>query len=104
LASDRLVFSDPAGTVWALDKSNGSALWSQPALARRNLTSAVVQGDYVVVGDFDGYLHWLKLDNGELAARVRAGHDPLRASPVVADGILVVENTDGKIEAYRIGQ
>ncbi|MGH8032914.1 MAG: outer membrane protein assembly factor BamB [Luteimonas sp.] len=102
VASDRVVVADPIGMVWALDKASGSALWSQPLLARRDLTSAAVQGDYAVVGDFDGYLHWLKLDTGEIAARVRTGRDPLRASPVVADGILIAEDTDGGLNAYRV--
>lgn len=104
MGSDRIVVADPAGTVWGLDKNGGSALWSQPALANRNLTSAAVQGDYAVVGDLDGYLHWLKLDNGEFAARTRAGRKPLLAAPVVADGILVVQNIDGGVSAYRVGQ
>lgn len=102
VAADRVVVSDPDGTVWALDKNSGSALWSQPVLARRNLTSAVVHGDYVVVGDYDGYLHWLRLDNGELAARERTGGDAVRATPVVADGILVVQDIDGGLGAYRV--
>ena len=93
---------DPDGIVWALDKNSGSALWSQPAMARRSLTSPAVQGDYAVVGDYDGYLHWLRLDTGELAARTRASRDALRAPPVVVDGILVVEDTDGGLGAYRI--
>ena len=59
-------------------------------------------GDYAVVGDYDGYLHWLRLDTGELAARTRASRDALRAPPVVADGILVVEDTDGGLSAYRV--
>jgi outer membrane protein assembly factor BamB len=63
-----------------------------------------VQGDYAVVGDFDGYLHWLKLDNGELAARARVGGKPLRAAPVVADGVLVVQNVEGELSAFRLGQ
>lgn len=104
VAADRVVVSDPTGIVWALDKNSGSALWSQPVLARRDLSSPAVQGDYAVVGDFDGYLHWLRLDTGELAARVRTGRHAVRAAPVVADGILVVEDTGGGLNAYRIGQ
>jgi outer membrane protein assembly factor BamB len=104
VASDRLIVADPAGSVYALDKSNGASLWQQPALARRLLTSPVVQGDYAVVGDYDGYLHWMKLDTGELAARARVSGDALRGSPVVADGILVAQDVDGKLAAFRLGQ
>jgi outer membrane protein assembly factor BamB len=101
-ASDRVVVSDPAGTVWALDKASGEALWSQPALARRNLTGVAVQGDYAVVADFDGYVHWLRLDTGAFAARSRAGGDAVRAAPVVADGVLLVQNVDGQVTAFGL--
>lgn len=104
LASDRLILSDSAGSVHALDKASGASLWQQPALARRLLTSPAVQGDYAVVGDYDGYLHWLKLDTGELAARARVSGKALRGSPVVADGILVVQDVDGEVAAFRLGQ
>nr|WP_149193436.1 outer membrane protein assembly factor BamB [Luteimonas suaedae] len=104
LGSDRLVVADPAGTVWALDKNGGSALWQQDVLARRNLSSAAVQDGHAVVGDFDGYLHWLKLENGELAARTRAGRAAIKGAPVIADGILVVQNIKGDLSAYRLEQ
>ncbi|MFC5577991.1 outer membrane protein assembly factor BamB [Lysobacter niabensis] len=104
VASDRLVVTDPAGSVHAIDKNSGASLWQQPALARRLLTSAVVQGDYAAVGDYDGYLHWLKLDTGELAARARVSGNALRGTPVVADGILVAQDVDGELAAFRLGQ
>ena len=104
VASDRVIVSDPAGSVHALDKASGASLWQQPALARRLLTSAVVQGDYAAVGDYDGYLHWLKLDTGELAARARVSGNALRGTPVVADGILVAQDIDGELAAFRLGQ
>jgi outer membrane protein assembly factor BamB len=102
LAPNLVVAADPDGTVWGIDKASGTALWQQAALARRNPGSAAVHGDYAVVGDYDGYLHWMRLDNGEFAARERAGGAPLRGAPVVADGILVVQNTEGDLSAWRI--
>ncbi|MFE0499420.1 outer membrane protein assembly factor BamB [Lysobacter soli] len=102
MASDRLVVTDPTGSVFGLDKNSGAALWSQPALARRNVTGAAVQGDFAVVADFDGYVHWLKLDDGAFAARERVGGKAVKAAPVVADGIAIVQNVNGELTAFRL--
>lgn len=102
LADDRVVVSDAAGTVWGIDKYLGTAYWQQPALARRALSPAAVHGAHAVVGDFDGYLHWMRLSDGEFVARVRAGRSAIASHPVVADGVLVVQDVDGDLSAWRI--
>jgi outer membrane protein assembly factor BamB len=104
LAGDRLLVSDRGGTVWALDRRSGAALWRQDGLAHRWLTTPAVHGDFAVVGDLEGYLHWLRLDNGELAGRQRPARKPIRATPQVADGVLYSLGTDGKIAAYRLAR
>ncbi|AZR22843.1 outer membrane protein assembly factor BamB [Xanthomonas vasicola] len=104
VSSAVVVVSDNAGSVWGLDKSSGAAMWSQAALARRSLTGVAIQGDYAVVGDYKGYLHWLKLSDGALAARARAGRHTLLAQPQVVDGILLLQNTDGDLTAFRLAQ
>ena len=101
VGSDKVVVADRKGIVWGLDKATGSAVWQQDALARRNLGGVAVLGDHAVVGDFEGYLHWLRLDDGELAARVDAG-EAIRGAPQVADGILVVQDVEGRVSAYRV--
>lgn len=101
VAADRIVVSDPAGAVHGLDKASGASYWQQPGLARRNVTGAAIHGDYAVVADFDGYVHWLKLADGAFAARARVG-DAVRAAPVVADGVLLVQSTDGDLAAFRL--
>ena len=101
LGPDKIVVADRNGIVWGLDKASGSAIWQQDALARRNLSGAAVTGDHAVVGDFQGYLHWLQLSDGALAARVDAG-EAIRSAPRVADGILVVQDIEGRVSAYRV--
>ena len=68
---EALYISDEAGDVWALARHNGATLWRQTALHRRALSAPAQQGRYLVVGDFDGYLHWLNKEDGHLAARSR---------------------------------
>lgn len=104
LSSGNVFATDNKGGVFGLDKNSGSAMWSQTGLARRSLTGPAVQGDYVVVGDYKGYLHWLRTDNGEFAARAKSGGDALLAQPVSVDGILLVQNVDGKLTAFRLAQ
>ncbi|HEX2596061.1 MAG TPA: PQQ-binding-like beta-propeller repeat protein, partial [Luteimonas sp.] len=104
VATDRVVVSGPNGTVWGLDKASGGVMWQQPALARRGVGGVAIQGNYAVVGDYQGYLHWLNLSDGAFAARMRAGKDAIRATPVVADGVLVVQTTGGDLGAWRLAQ
>lgn len=100
LSGDRLLVADAAGTVWALDRRTGASLWRQDGLAQRWLTTPAVHAGHAVVGDFEGYLHWLSLEDGAMAARERVGRDPLRAAPLVAGELVYAVNTDGKLAAF----
>lgn len=102
LAGNKLLVSDTDGSVWAMDRSTGASIWKQEGLAHRWLTTPAIQGNYAVVGDLEGYLHWLNLDDGALAARDRLTRDPIRATPQVADGVLYAIGTDGELGAYRL--
>lgn len=68
---DMLYVSDTASDVWALSRRGGGTMWKQSALHQRALTAPVQQGNYLIVGDYDGYLHWLSKEDGHLAARAR---------------------------------
>jgi outer membrane assembly lipoprotein YfgL len=103
VAPSAFVVSTAAGSVYALDKASGVALWSQPVLARRSLTGPAVHGDYAVVGDYAGYVHWLRLDNGEMAGRAKVGRKKaIKAAPVEADGLLLVQDVKGGLTAFRL--
>jgi outer membrane protein assembly factor BamB len=64
--------TDDQGQVWALDRFNGNSVWKQDKLRGRAVTGPAVYGSSVVVGDFQGYLHWLSKDDGRFLARLRA--------------------------------
>ena len=71
----RVYITDSESQVWALNRFNGATLWRQDDLLRRSLTAPVLQGPYLVVADYDGYVHWLKREDGSIVARKRINQD-----------------------------
>jgi len=67
----RIYLSDSEGQVLALNRRNGATLWRQDKLLRRSTTRPQLDGPYLVVADYDGYLHWLSRESGKLAGRAR---------------------------------
>lgn len=106
MASDgrRLFISDADGVVWALDVRSGSAVWSQDALKYRRLSDAVVWGDYVALGDFEGYVHWMERSSGELVGRSRVGGAPITKGMQVSGDLLFVQGDDGDVAAFRLAR
>lgn len=104
LLADKVLVTDKIGNIWALDRASGNSLWKQNVLENRQLTSPVVHGEYGVVGDLDGYLHWFKLDTGDVVGRVRVDNAALRGTPQVsADGLLYAVTNEGELAAYKLG-
>jgi len=65
----RVYITDAQGQAWALNRYNGSTLWRQDKLLRRKLTAPEAYDKYIVIGDYDGYLHWLNREDGKIIAR-----------------------------------
>ncbi|PCI57382.1 MAG: outer membrane protein assembly factor BamB [Gammaproteobacteria bacterium] len=89
------------GHVYAIDRVNGIERWSNLALANRGVTGPVVVNNYVVVGDFEGYLHWLSQDNGEIVARHQVDSSGIHSTPTVVDNVLYSQSRDGDLQAIE---
>jgi len=98
-----LAVSDKEGNVWLLDRRNGATQWKQDQLENRGLTRPVIFGGYVVVGDFEGYLHWLSLADGRFAARTKLGGDGFAGAPFIVGNTLYACTQKGELVAMRAG-
>jgi outer membrane protein assembly factor BamB len=96
-----VVASAADGSVWAFDRQSGANLWKQDGLLHRWLSPPVVVGNYAVVGDLEGFVHWLNLSDGSFAARERVGKKPIESAPVVNGDVVYIENAGGDIAAFR---
>ena len=103
LDADQLYVAASDGSVVALRRRDGSVLWQQDALRRRGLGAPAVVGSAVVVGDFEGYLHFLDRGDGKLVARERSGGERISAAPLVDGPHLYVIDEGGRVAAWRVG-
>ncbi len=87
--------------VVAMNRRDGSEAWRQDAMLHRRLTGAAVDGDAIVVADFEGRLHWLDRTSGELLARANASGDRISNAPVAAGGLVLVQTDAGSVHAFR---
>lgn len=95
----RYVFgADESGTVAGFSRDTGGSLWRSTSLSGRGLSAPVSFGRAVVVGDKEGYLHFLSREEGAMLARVNLGSQ-VRATPLVAGANLIVQTRDGKLVA-----
>lgn len=101
--NDGSIFAvDDESQVWAFGKDGGADMWKNAALKYRWLSAPAVQGKYVVVGDAEGYVHWLQTGDGALAARERFSKHAVRAQPLVVGDVVYVEDVKGRIGAFRL--
>ena len=63
--------------VQAYDQINGASVWSQNLLQGRFLTQPVKHGRYIIVADFEGYVHVLSQVDGEIIGRLSVRPKPL---------------------------
>jgi len=104
IAPTQIYVANADADVWALDLRTGASAWKQEGLKYRWVSEAAAQGDYVVLGDQEGYVHWLAGTDGKFAARVRLSKNPIQSAPVVVGDMVYVEDIDGEIGAWRIGK
>jgi outer membrane protein assembly factor BamB len=99
--ADNLYVTQSDGIVVALRQRDGSELWRNQKLKLRRLSTPVLTSTAVVIADFQGYVHWLDKNTGELVARERIAKERVTNSPVSVDDTVVVLSDGGKLAAYR---
>ncbi len=99
-----LYVTSEKGEVMAFTRQAGRELWRHDQLLNRDVTGPTPFGSSVVVGDFEGYLHWYDAASGALQARVRAGKDRITGAPVAVGELLLVLTDGGRLFAYRLAE
>ena len=94
---DRIYLVDQNDRLLALTTDGGVTLWTQSDLLHRLLTSPALYNGSLVVGDSEGYMHWINPEDGHFVAQQKVDSSGFLTDPVIADGRLLIQAKDGTL-------
>ena len=97
-----LYTSNDSGDVWKLEPLSGSPVWKMDDLQSRQPTTPTLLGQYLVVGDYQGYLHWINTSNGQIAARAQGDKSGYTAAPVKDGNTVYALGKTGLLSAFSV--
>lgn len=102
LHSNTLYVTDANDVLWSIDSKTGHVNWKQTALKARGLTEPVLVGKDLVVGDKNGYLHFLDTQVGDLLARSQVSGG-VSSAPIAVGRKLYILTNNGMLNQLTVG-
>lgn len=89
------------GQVLAWQRQSGTPVWSQEALRFRGLSLPLAWLGQVVVGDQEGWVHFLSAQDGQVQQRMATDGSAVTGQPVAVGQTLVVVTRTGGVFGFR---
>jgi outer membrane protein assembly factor BamB len=103
-AEDARIFVSHANSaVYALDFSTGKTYWRQGDLRQRRISAPLPMGNYIALGDVEGYIHLLSREDGGFVGRVQLEESPiLPQMTALGSHTIIAQNRKGGIYAISL--
>ena len=99
----RIYLSHTGGAVYSLAIESGKTYWRQGELLNRKLTTPLGMGDYVALGDLEGYIHVLDKETGAFLGRIQLDEEPVMQRMVEFEtGKFLAQTRNGGLYAISI--
>lgn len=93
---------DDKGVIYAMDRLSGSSVWKQDKLKGRKISAPIVRQGMVVVGDGEGYVHFLSREDGSVIARSKVDSSPIRSQMQALGSTILVQTAGGSVSALEV--
>lgn len=103
-AEDARIFVSHANSaVYALDFSTGKTYWRQGDLRQRRISAPLPMGNYIALGDVEGYIHLLSREDGGFVGRIQLEESPiLPQMTALGSHTIIAQNRKGGIYAISL--
>ena len=105
LAFNQVIAVETDGTISSFSLQTGDSLWSQKDLKYRNISAPGILHRYIVVTDFEGWVHFIDPRNGIITGRINIGNSSGRVA--VENGLVektgFIQLLDGTVAKIKLG-
>ena len=100
-----LFVTHDTGSIYSIDKSDGEIEWRQAALKHRRIRVGTLINDYIAFGDYDGYVHFLSVDDGSIIGRIKLEDSQILNNIIkIDDAVIVMMTADGDLICLEVGE
>jgi len=103
LYGNDIVVIHESSSIYSLQNEAGVINWRNADLQYRNIGRGVVIGEFIAVGDYDGYLHFINPSDGKITNRIQLSDSQILDNMIsLNDNKLIVMDADGYIYCLEI--
>ncbi|MBV8604495.1 MAG: outer membrane protein assembly factor BamB [Pelomonas sp.] len=99
--AEQVYGTDDSSRLFAWKIKNGDTAWMAEQFRHRELGVPIAVGKFVLVGDFEGYVHFVDRLTGKTVARVPTDGAPITVAPVELDGVVLFATSKGGLFAIK---
>ena len=99
--SNVFVITEDNGHISCISRADNHEIWTNSQLTYRNVTAPAIYGNYVVVGDLQGYIYFLSLADGRIQSKLDTDGTPIYTAPKVIGGDILIQTSGGDLECLR---
>ncbi|WP_394808825.1 outer membrane protein assembly factor BamB [Nitrosomonas sp.] len=98
--NDYVYVTEEKGIIAAYELLSGASMWKQSRLGSKKLTRPIIRGQYIVVGDDQGYVNLLRNYDGALIARSATDGSIIQNSASLLPDGFIVQTAKGGVYAF----
>ena len=99
-----LFVTHDTGSIYSVNKDDGEVKWRQSALKYRKVRTGTLIKDYIVFGDYDGYIHFLSINDGSIYERIKLDDSQILNNIIqIDDSLLLLMTAVGDIICMKVG-
>ena len=100
-----LFVTHDTGSIYSVNKDVGEIEWRQAGLQYRRIGLGTIIKDYVAFGDYDGYVHFLSIEDGSIVGRIKLEDSQILNNIIKIDqSVIVMMTGDGDLICLEVGE